>query len=197
MPPEPSRSAPLLALVAPALLALGCTSPPADGMTVARLEEIVRSARVASAGADLAIYPPCERMTFSVTTTLPSGASRVDAGSAREWFVSGDYLVIESPLADRSTSYEVKSYDPVNRLYHGWGFAAGRMLFTQSGVYDAEHRIMCWHTDCQGEQSGYASVSIQRFVSATRIEWLMQLYKDGQWCLAQSGSCDVALGTAP
>jgi len=180
----------LLPFIFLALVSTSCFS--ADEMTIARLQDIVNSKEAADICDELKIYPACDHMKFSQRTMLPSGDTRVDTASASEWYVVGDFLVIKSPRPDQVNEFLVKSYDKANRLYHGWCFSGDKMLFTQIGMYDAEHRIMTWRAHFQNDQAGVWSISIQRFVSATRNEWLTNVYKETEWLATQNGSCDYS-----
>ncbi len=166
-------------------------------MTAARLQGIITAARTTEIVDELKLYPICDRMMLATMLTLPSGKTSAVTEQGSEWYVAGTYVVIDTPLQDHTHGFQVKSYDTANRLYHGWGIANGTLQYEQTGIYDAEHRIMTWHTVCHGEQAGSWALSIQRFVSATRNEWLTSCYQGASMLFTQKGSCDFTVQERP
>jgi hypothetical protein len=187
----------MMKIITLVILALMRTSACTDEMTIARLHDIVNAKESADIIAELKIYPACEHMHFSQTTTSSAGERKVAAASASEWYVVGNFLVIKATEPGRTNEFLVKSYDQANRLYRGWCFRGDTLMFTQIGIYDAEHGIMTWRSSFLGDNAGFWSLSIQRFVSATRNEWMTNIYKDEELSASQSGSCDYTYPTTP
>ncbi len=168
-----------------------------DEMTIAKLQDIINSKESSDIIDELKIYPACDQINFSQTMTMPSGESIVDTESASEWYVVGNFLVVKSTLPDKTNTFLVKSYDKANHIYHGWCIHKDKIMFTQIGMYDSEYKIMTWHTNMGNELSGFWSISIQRFVSDKRNEWLTNAYNGTDLAGTQIGSCDYNFPSKP
>lgn len=155
-------------------------------LTKEELQKIVARPSSADISAELRMYPASD-CRFRLKINKADGTSDFLEYSARQRYVDGRYLVVTPEPADHMPLHMVRAYDPELRLYFGWDLFADGTIVNQSGMYDAERKVMSWIGDSVVQGKRISLRSIQSFADRALVVWKCQVYMDDVFQLAILG----------
>lgn len=172
-----------------ALLVLMAAGMPAAELTKDELIAILAKPASAEVVPEMRIYPVGNSLHFRLKINNADGTSIFAELTAKQWYVDGRYVVASLETPNGQVWQLVRTYDPEQRLYYGWDIPPNGTVMHQSGMYDAERKIMAWSSDETVAGKRFALHSIQSFANRSLITWKAQNYVDGVFKLEVQGEC--------